>query len=293
MQADPGSVFLYRREPRELAEKLGVDCSKMDGPTVPVVYSVSFADPAGYFLATRIQMRNKDVIFAANAQSVDIAKFAKFLNTMISVPNNAAVLAPTSRRGASIATFTELSRIDAALRSIGAGWGMQELANKKIEPRVGRAEIAAVQASLIADWLARIAAVSCSSPSPLRRCRSVRQIIPKWRSGASFWDWDLWSPRSTDCAKPHFILLGCAAIVVAAYAIVLHEQLAANPGLQSVPHPLWAAAAKALGTSLFRRSRSRGMSLISRSARRSTACWHWSAASCSVPIAAAPVRCFG
>ena len=69
-------MFLYRREPRELAEKLGVDCSKMDGPTVPVVYSVSFADPAGYFLATRVQMHNKDVIFAANAQSVEIEKFA-------------------------------------------------------------------------------------------------------------------------------------------------------------------------------------------------------------------------
>jgi len=92
VQADPGSVFLYRREPRELAEKLGVDCSKMVGPTVPIVYSVSFADPAGYFLATRFQMRNKDVIFVANAQSVDITKFANFLNTLISVPNNATVL---------------------------------------------------------------------------------------------------------------------------------------------------------------------------------------------------------
>jgi polysaccharide biosynthesis/export protein len=91
-QADPGSVFLYRREPRELAEKLGVDCSKMPGPTVPIVYSVSFADPAGYFLGTRFQMRNKDVIFVANAQAVDIEKFANFLNTLISVPNNAAVL---------------------------------------------------------------------------------------------------------------------------------------------------------------------------------------------------------
>jgi polysaccharide export outer membrane protein len=88
VQADPGSVFLYRREPRELAEKLGIDCSKMDGPTVPVVYSVSFSDPAGYFLATRVQMRNKDVIFAANAQSVEVTKFANFLNTVISVPNN-------------------------------------------------------------------------------------------------------------------------------------------------------------------------------------------------------------
>ena len=93
VQADPGSVFLYRREPRELAEKLGVDCSKMDGPTVPVVYSVSFADPAGYFLATRVQMHNKDVIFAANAQSVEITKFTNFLNALLSVPNNAVGLA--------------------------------------------------------------------------------------------------------------------------------------------------------------------------------------------------------
>ena len=90
LQADPGSVFLYRREPRALAEKLGVDCSKFDGPTVPVVYSVSFADPAGYFLATRVQMHNKDVIFVANAQSVEITKFATFANTVISVPNNVA-----------------------------------------------------------------------------------------------------------------------------------------------------------------------------------------------------------
>ncbi len=92
LQADPGSVFLYRREPRELAERLGVDCSKMDGPTVPIVYSTSFADPAGYFLATRVQMRNKDVIFVANAQSVDITKFTNFLNTLISVPSNVVSL---------------------------------------------------------------------------------------------------------------------------------------------------------------------------------------------------------
>jgi polysaccharide export outer membrane protein len=90
LNADPGSVFLYRREPRELAEKLGVDCSKMDGPTVPIVYSVSFVDPAGYFLATQVQMHNKDVLFAANAQSVGIEKFTILLNQVISVPSSAA-----------------------------------------------------------------------------------------------------------------------------------------------------------------------------------------------------------
>ena len=91
LQADPGSVFLYRREPRELAEKLGVDCSKMDGPTVPIVYTVSFVDPAGYFLATQVQMHNKDVLFAANAQSVGIEKFTTLLNQMVSVPDNVAL----------------------------------------------------------------------------------------------------------------------------------------------------------------------------------------------------------
>jgi len=90
LQADPGSVFLFRREPRQLAEKLGVDCSKYDGPTVPVVYSVSFADPGGYFLATRVQLHNKDVIFAANAQAVGVEKFTAFLNALISVPSNVA-----------------------------------------------------------------------------------------------------------------------------------------------------------------------------------------------------------
>jgi polysaccharide biosynthesis/export protein len=105
LQADPGSVFLYRREPRELAEKLGVDCSKMEGPTVPIVYSVSFADPAGYFLATRFQMHNKDVIFAANAQSVEITKFVTFFNTLLTVPNNTAVV------GNNIETWRINSRI--------------------------------------------------------------------------------------------------------------------------------------------------------------------------------------
>jgi polysaccharide biosynthesis/export protein len=92
LQADPGSVFVFRREPRELAERLGVDCSKMEGPTVPVVYSVSFVDPAGYFLATQMQMHNKDVIFAANAQSVEVTKFASFFSALTSVPTNVTTL---------------------------------------------------------------------------------------------------------------------------------------------------------------------------------------------------------
>ena len=47
---------------------------------------------------------------------------------------------------------------------------------------------------------------------------------------------------------PHLKLLGCVAVVVAAYAIVLHEQLAEHPWFS--PHPLWSIASDALGTQL-------------------------------------------
>ena len=67
--ADPGSVFVYRGETREVAEKLGADLSKIEGPIVPVIYVVNFKDPAGYFLATKFQMRNKDVVYVSNPTS--------------------------------------------------------------------------------------------------------------------------------------------------------------------------------------------------------------------------------
>ena len=40
-------------------------------------------------------MHNKDVIFVANAQAVEITKFTTFLNTLISVPTNVGLLGTT------------------------------------------------------------------------------------------------------------------------------------------------------------------------------------------------------
>src|ERR1700730_11292240 len=79
-QADPGAVYLYRLEPREVAQLLGADMTRFAGPLVPVIFSISFRDPSGYFLATRLQMRNDDIIFMANAHANDVAKFLTFVN---------------------------------------------------------------------------------------------------------------------------------------------------------------------------------------------------------------------
>jgi len=88
LQADPGSIFLYRREPREVAARLGVDVSKFDTELIPVILSVSFRDPGGYFLATKVQMRNQDIIFVANAAAVEVTKFLQFLNIIMQTGAN-------------------------------------------------------------------------------------------------------------------------------------------------------------------------------------------------------------
>ena len=90
LQADPGAVFLYRQEPREVAQLLGADMSRFNGPLVPVIFSISFRDPGGYFLATRLQMRNDDIIFMANAQSVDTSKFLTFVSLVTTAATGTA-----------------------------------------------------------------------------------------------------------------------------------------------------------------------------------------------------------
>jgi len=91
--ADPGSVFLYRGETREVAERLGADLSKHDGPIVPVIYIVNFKDPAGYFLATKFQMRNKDVIYISNAAAVETAKAMQYFRLVVATANDPIVAA--------------------------------------------------------------------------------------------------------------------------------------------------------------------------------------------------------
>lgn len=86
-QADPGSVFLYRRETREVARRLGIDVTKFKGDQIPVIYSTDLRDPSGFFVASKMQMRNGDVIFVANAQSVQVTKFLQILNLALSTAN--------------------------------------------------------------------------------------------------------------------------------------------------------------------------------------------------------------
>ncbi len=99
VQADPGAVFLYRQEPRDVAQLLGADMTRFGGPLVPVIFQIDFRDPGGYFLATRLQMRNDDIIFVANAHSYEGAKILNYVSlvmTTISATSTAVVAVPTA-----------------------------------------------------------------------------------------------------------------------------------------------------------------------------------------------------
>ena len=89
-QADPDAVFLYRAEPRDVAERLGVNMSKFPGAvTIPVIFSINFRDPGGFFLATKVQMKNGDIIFVSNARSVEVTKFLQYLRVMMATGSDA------------------------------------------------------------------------------------------------------------------------------------------------------------------------------------------------------------
>ena len=93
-EGDPASVFLYRGETRDVAEAMGVDSSKFQGPIIPVIYNINFRNPASYFLATTFEMRNKDVIYVSNSVSVEATKFLSYvrlLNATINDPISSAI----------------------------------------------------------------------------------------------------------------------------------------------------------------------------------------------------------
>ena len=91
--AEPKFAFLYRGETRDIATQLGIDCSKFNGPIIPVVYNINLRDPAGFFLTTKFQMRNKDVIYVANATSVQASKAMEFFRLIVGTVNDPIVAA--------------------------------------------------------------------------------------------------------------------------------------------------------------------------------------------------------
>jgi polysaccharide export outer membrane protein len=73
-QADPTAVFLFRDQPR----RPGATEVK------PVIYRINMMEPSTYLLAQRFQMRDKDVIYIANARANQPSKLIGVVNQLFS-----------------------------------------------------------------------------------------------------------------------------------------------------------------------------------------------------------------
>lgn len=101
IRADAGAVYLYRREPAAVAARLGVP-HPLD--VAPVIFRLDLSDPAGFVLATRFPMRSGDLLYVANARSVEVTKALTFFGAFTSAATNlssAALLSVNSLRGSS------------------------------------------------------------------------------------------------------------------------------------------------------------------------------------------------
>ncbi|AWB23646.1 polysaccharide export protein [Methylobacterium currus] len=91
-RADPGAVFLYRMESRQVLEQLGVDVSGYTGLEVPTIYSSNLGRGDGFFIANDFTIRNGDIIYVAEAPSVGLQRFTGMLSGLT---GNATAIATT------------------------------------------------------------------------------------------------------------------------------------------------------------------------------------------------------
>jgi len=81
-RADRKQVFLYRYEDRSVLQGIGVDVSQFASglDKIPTIYRADFSDSAIFFKVQDFAMRDKDVIYVANAGAVDYLKYLAVLS---------------------------------------------------------------------------------------------------------------------------------------------------------------------------------------------------------------------
>lgn len=80
-RAEPAGLFVYRLERGDVVCTLRNErpCART-AALQPVVYRLNLRSPEGIALAQRIPVRNKDVLYVANADAAELLKFFRLLN---------------------------------------------------------------------------------------------------------------------------------------------------------------------------------------------------------------------
>lgn len=83
--ADSSAIFLFRYESPTVVRALRPHSPMLSRTEpVPVVYRLNFNRPESYFFAQRLQIRDKDLVYVANAPTVQFGKFVTLVRSMTS-----------------------------------------------------------------------------------------------------------------------------------------------------------------------------------------------------------------
>jgi polysaccharide export outer membrane protein len=89
-RANPEAVFLFRFESAQDARTIGLVPTTPDEPAVipgampagtPVIYQVNMRDPQSFFAIQQFAMKDKDLLYIANAPTVQLYKFLELIYT--------------------------------------------------------------------------------------------------------------------------------------------------------------------------------------------------------------------
>jgi polysaccharide export outer membrane protein len=86
IQAEPSGVFIFRMEPSELVHGMKADAAT-NGGMVPVIFRADLRAPQDFFLAQTFQMRDKDIVYVANAETTQLDKLIVKLLHMAAIAN--------------------------------------------------------------------------------------------------------------------------------------------------------------------------------------------------------------
>ena len=79
-RSDAKGVYLFRREPVDLARRYGVELLAEDRETVPIVYRLNLKAPQSFFAMNTFPVRPGDIVYVSQAPLADAAKFFQILS---------------------------------------------------------------------------------------------------------------------------------------------------------------------------------------------------------------------
>jgi polysaccharide export outer membrane protein len=82
-QADARGVFIFRFEEPGVVKADGKPLPQTPDGKVPVVYRVDLKDPRAFLVAQNFPMKNKDVVYVANAPAAELQKFLNILTSSL------------------------------------------------------------------------------------------------------------------------------------------------------------------------------------------------------------------